>query len=309
MKKQRDIDIYNRIKQLLDSYQSENNNVLAGIINPISKHVLIRQMVDSVKRIEYIRTLINCDISEERTNPASSIFDPIRAAIWHNRNGNIDEALWLVLLIIHFGESYTHGWSYTKAVYGKLGSENYWNWNSIKDNIPDFINWLDVNFSRIKSLGKFGNHRQYQSLSATSNAGTGATIRSYVNFFGNDPHHLIETIDEETRNSPKDFFSYLYKIMNNVMGLGRLGKFDFLTMVGKMSIYPIEPGHPYLNGATGPLIGAKKLYNLENESPAKLNEYLTHLGDNLDFPFIMQILEDSLCNWQKDPGNYINFRG
>ena len=41
--------------------------------------------------------------------------------------------------------------------------------------------------------------------------------------------------------------------MDTVQRFGRLGKFDFLTMLGKLGIAPIEPGITFLKGATGPL--------------------------------------------------------
>jgi hypothetical protein len=292
-----DKELYREIESLIDSYQQENGNTLVGINNSIVKDVLIKQMVDSVKRIKYINVVQNRDISEERTNPHSPLFDPIKAAIWHNRSGNTNEALWIVFLLTHFGESYTHGWNYTKAVYGKLNSSPYWSWDNIKYNIRDFIDWLDENYLIIKPLGKFGNHRKYQSLSATSSKGTGATISSYRNLFGDSPKNYIDAINEDIKTNPKGFFDYLYKQIRGIVGFGRLARFDFLTMIGKMSIYSIEPGNPYLTGASGPKFGAQKLYEILDAR--QLNSYLTDLGNYLNFPFVMQILEDSLCNWQK----------
>jgi len=44
------------------------------------------------------------EMSPNRANPDSDLFDPERAAILHARSGNYDEAIWLIFLSIHFGK-------------------------------------------------------------------------------------------------------------------------------------------------------------------------------------------------------------
>lgn len=299
--------IYKQIELSINSYQAENGNVLIGINNSTVKDVFIRQMTDSYKRVEYIRLIQVRDISEQRTHPNNPLFDPLKAAIWHNKNGNKNEAIWLVFLLTHFGESYSEGWNYTKSVYGKLDDEQYWSWDNIKYSMESFISWLDENNGTIKSSGKFGNHRKFQSLSATKSIGTGATINSFLEFFSDSPKDYIESIQNDIQIDREAFFDYLYKkIRKDIIGFGRLGAFDFLTMIGKMNIYPIEPGHPYLKGATGPLAGAKELYNILDET--QLNSFLIDFGKYLNIPFAMQVLEDALCNWQKDIYNYTEYK-
>ena len=99
--------------------------------------------------------------------------------------------------------------------------------------------------------------------------------------------------------------------MDKVKQFGRLGKFDFLTTIAKLNLAPITPGKAYFYGATGPSVGANLLFTgnksgtlnhrqLENKV-AKLAAFFGH-------PFIMQIIEDSLCNWQKSPSQYVQFK-
>ena len=71
----------------------------------------------------------------------------------------------------------------------------------------------------------------------------------------------------------------------------------------------IEPGSPYLTGATGPLAGARLLFGDPATRPSTINGWLTELGNELAVPMPMQILEDSLCNWQKNPDQFVPFRG
>src|ERR1035437_9210704 len=97
-------ELYLYIESKLDEYQEKNGQPLKGIINPSNKDIFIKQMIDSVKRIKYIRQICKGDISEKRIDPNDELFDPIKAAVWYYRNGNIDEAIWLVFLLTHFGK-------------------------------------------------------------------------------------------------------------------------------------------------------------------------------------------------------------
>jgi hypothetical protein len=81
-------------------------------------------------------------------------------------------------------------------------------------------------------------------------------------------------------------------------------------MLGKLGLAPIVPGSAYLSGATGPLRGARLLFggSVSAEISAKeLESYLVDLDSQLAVG--MQVLEDSLCNWQKSPTKFISFRG
>jgi len=81
-------------------------------------------------------------------------------------------------------------------------------------------------------------------------------------------------------------------------------------MVGKLGLLPITPGKTYLDGATGPLRGARLLVDnnaTSNTSIDRLESILKSLDLSLNVG--KQVLEDSLCNWQKSPTRYIYFNG
>jgi hypothetical protein len=300
--------LYLELENKINSYHTDKGLILAGLDNYQRKDVFIRQMIDSIKRIKYIRTICERDISVRRIDPSDGIFDPIRAAIWFKRNGNIDEAFWFIFLFSHFGKNLKTKWNLLKAIYGHLGNVNKWTWRAIIDDTTSFIDWLDFNQSLLRSKGGFSNHRKYQSLSATYSSGTGATILSYIGIVGPSHRSFIENIDEEIKNDPNEFFEYLFKKFNGIVGFGRLAIFDYLTMIGKIGIIDIEPGYPYLKKATGPLSGTKLLYDLK-ASPDELDELLIDFGNYLDLDFGMQVLEDCICNWQKTPTVYKYFGG
>lgn len=81
-------------------------------------------------------------------------------------------------------------------------------------------------------------------------------------------------------------------------------------MLGKLGLANIEPERPYLSSATGPLSGARLLFTgtvANSVKPAELDKWVMELDEMLKLG--MQVLEDSLCNWQKSPDRFLRFRG
>lgn len=287
---------------------------LPGIRNPQNRAVFIKQVIDSIRRVQYVPTVESRPLSPDRADPFSALFDPIKAALIHKSVGEFDEACWLVFLSVHFGKHRRAGWRYTREVYGKLGRQPYWTWSATAASPTRFRTWLRNNQQELLrgSNRGFGNHRKYQSMDADSPAGTGAAIQSYVTWvmrFGGHSQLFQHALNQAGGNS-KLAFEWLYKSMDDVVSFGRMAKFDYLTMLGKTGLAQIEPGIPYLKGATGPLPGARLMLqgSLANEhSIPVLETRLVTLGEYLGVG--MQVIEDSLCNWQKSPSQYKLFAG
>lgn len=283
-------------------------------INPRENRIaLVEQMIESVRRVEFVRTIRRKAISPNRADPNSEYFDPIRAAVLHQQNGDIEEAAWLVFLATHFGKALRTGWLLTGSVYGALGSGVIWNWQRASFNPVAVSQWLQQNSGVLTSDGRrFGNHRKYESLNPASRGWTGEVIESYVNWVLQHGSHqaLFDQALQSNNNDPKTAFRALYQSMNEVMRFGRTAKFDYLTMIGKVNIANISADSAYLNEATGPLKGARLLFGGTSNaaiSTANLEIRLREIDQELDVG--MQVLEDSLCNWQKSPGEFKKFRG
>lgn len=121
---------------------------------------------------------------------------------------------------------------------------------------------------------------------------------------------MIRTVHTQVGQKPRAVFADLYVSMSAVKRFGRLAKFDFLSMLGKLGVAPIDPDTAYLKGATGPLRGARLLFGGDTSSRIStvvLESRLQELDQRLNVG--MQVLEDSLCNWQKSPERYVYFRG
>ena len=88
--------------------------------------------------------------------------------------------------------------------------------------------------------------------------------------------------------------------MSAVASFGRTAKFDYLCMVSKLGLAPIEPGSAYIKNSTGPIDGARILFGNSKTaalSPSELDKWLVDLESHLDVGKVgMQVLEDALCN-------------
>lgn len=310
----RDSERAQHLKMTVMDFAS-NTSSLPGLNGVGRLDALVGQFIASLRRIEFIHHVRDARHDPQRMNPASDMFDPLRAAVLYYRQGNIDEAWWLVFLATHFGKHGVDGWRLARDIYGKLGQSSLWNWATISANPNDFKVWLTANEVALTDRSvsrRFSNHRKYESLRATSNKGIAAVFASYVTWVAPPRTHndIIRQTHKVVGQHPETVFETLYHSMNSVQRFGRLGKFDFLTMLGKLGIAPIEPGSTFLTGATGPLAGARLLFGGWTDASLSARALDVKLIDfSRKTGLGMQVLEDSLCNWQKSPDVYISFRG
>lgn len=299
------------LKQKLSTYTKYE---LQGIDESEVFDCFIEQVIDSVRRIKYVKTILTKPLSAVVADVNSPAFDPLKAAVWHIRQNNFDEAFWLVFLATHFGKNKRTGWGLMKAVYSGLSNHQPWTWRETTTNLNEFGQWLQANNSALRSSGKFGNHRKYENLSDTNSRGTGAAVRTYIAWVTAHVDHkgLINNALATVGGNPRSLFSFLYKSMSAVVTFGRTGKFDYLTMIGKLGLAGIEPDSTYMSGATGPWKGAGLLFDGNKNTQLSRTELGIALGDletHLGLYYGMQVLEDSLCNWQKSPSAYQYFSG
>lgn len=304
----------NRVQRFIARLHVINKDVikLPGLAADEHYDCLARQLVDSRRRIEFIHAIRDGKVDAKRADPTSEIFDPLRAAVFNLRKGNIDEACWLVFLAVHFGKHGKDGWALTRAVYGRLGGPGRWDWKTIISDPKAFQKWLLKNQTSFQKY-RFSNHRKYESLRANSPKGTAAVLESYISWVSPPRTHaeMIKQIHLQVGQNPRDVFNYLYKSMDQVLRFGRLGRFDFLAMLGKLGIAPIEPGSAFLwHNATGPKMGARLLFGGSTSAAItakQLDRDFLKIDEVLDVG--MQTLEDAICNWQKAPNHYMYFKG
>ncbi|MBZ5563960.1 MAG: hypothetical protein LAP13_16255 [Acidobacteriia bacterium] len=306
----RDREFARRLEDRLLAFSREKR-ALPGIHEPSNRTAFLEQLLESIHRVRFVQTIRARELSGRRCDPTDDLFDPLKAAMLHERNGDVEEAFWLVFLFVHFGRHARAGWRYAREVYGRLGEGGSWNWARVSSDPSAFRAWLHAHQAELQREGAprgFGNHRKYQSLDAYSPTGTGAAVETYVAWV-NPPRTHRQLMDQAYQHADRDrrkAFDDLYKSMDVVASFGRTARFDYLTMVGKLGLAQIEPGSTYMQGSTGPLKGARLLFG-EHARAAHLDAWLVELEAELGVG--MQVLEDALCNWQKSPETFIPFRG
>lgn len=304
-----------KLKAAIESYQ-DKMGAFPGLADGQSLEPLVLQFIDSLRRVEFAYHIRNTRMHPDRMNPASSLFDPLRAAVLRSRLGETDEAWWLVFLATHFGKHHTDGWRLARDVYGMLGQGGTWDWATISRDPLAFRSWLARNEGTLRGgdgvSRRFSNHRKYETLRVASAAGTANVFASYVAWVAPPRKHadIVRDLHRIVGQDPREVFAALYRSMRPIPRFGRLATFDFLCMLGKLGIAPVEPGSTYLSGATGPLAGARLLFGGARDANISANcleERLIDFGNYIEVG--SQVLEDTLCNWQKSPANYVRFRG
>ncbi|QKO20549.1 hypothetical protein [Rhodoferax sp. BAB1] len=281
---------------------------LTGVVPFENMQSFVAQLLDSLQRVEYVHKVRARPISPLRADPKSDLFDPIRAAILKAANGQREEAFWLVFLTTHCGRNLRTEWLLARELYGAY-KESPWTWVQVAAAPEAYSEWLEDN--RALFQGKFGNHRKYESLKQGAR-GTGTVVRTYVEWVKGHGSHdkMIADALSEAKGNPRQAFALLYDSMDAVMGFGRTGRFDYLTMLAKVGLAAIDANSTYLKEATGPKKGARLLFDGQidsNTSARDLEARVAALEQHLGVG--MQVMEDAMCNWQKSPGKYLPFRG
>lgn len=303
-----------RLASRLQKYSIEERE-LPGIEDAAALTTLVFQIIESVRRVRFVKEVAKRNISPERKNPASELFDPIRAAMLYQQAGNLEEACWLVFLFTHFGKNLTSGYRLLRDVYGRLHEGSPWTLTRTARDPLAFRHWLDASQGELRSgtvHRAFGNHRKYQSLDAWKPSGTGAAIESYIAWAKSFGSHkaLFDAAAAATGDDPEKSFRWLYRSMAAVRSFGRTARFDYLSMIGKLGLATIRPDSVYFGNATGPVDGAKLLFHGNanaNVSTKELQTLADELAEYLELD--KQVMEDSLCNWQKSPTVPVGFRG
>jgi hypothetical protein len=280
---------------------------LPGVAGAVERACLIEQLVESVRRVQYPAAIRERDVWDARADPTNDAFDPIKAAVLHARRGNTDEAFWLVFLFVHFGKNSKSEYRLLRDVYAGPGA--FWTWQRLNVDVTGFKTWLAA---QIKRWAKdnvhrgFGAHRGHEKLNEIDK-----TVETYVAWVAPPRSHvqLLEDAVNRSGGDPGKAFDDLYRGMH-VHRFGRLAKFDYLAMLGKLGLADIEAPSTYVLEGTGPLAGARLLYcgdKQKKDSDKQLDNWLVELGKDLEVN--QQVVEDALCNWQKSPAKFRMFRG
>jgi len=307
MKKEEYQRVAGELEKKLNEF-SHHVDRLHGIQPYENLQCFVDQLIDSIRRIQYVDLIRSRPQHAIRNDPTSDIFDPLRAASYLSSKGEFEEACWVTFLATHAGKNIRTGWTLAAELYGRDRPTGAWTWSQVKANPQAYSTWAAR--AHTDFVGQFGNHRKYESVKATGN-GPGAVVGSYVAWVtAAGSHKALFANALAGGATPRQAFGRLYREMARVHRFGRTGRFDYLTMLAKLGLAAIDADATYMRNATGPLRGARLLFSGQIDaqlSATELEARLVVLEAHLNTG--MQVLEDSLCNWQKSPGRYEYFGG
>lgn len=308
---ERDRRFERQVSDGLDLYERTYGPVPG--LDPGRRESLVGQIVESMRRDVYYYLLLTRDLSPKSTDPSDELrFDPLKAAILHHRAGDVEEAFWLTFLSTHFGKNRRGGWNSARRVYGALASGDPWTWKKVTTDVTGFRDWLDEHHKDLAARpGGFGNHRKREHLGGWAANGTGVAVVTYIAWAGEPPSQADRFAEaaEAAGGDPSAAFAIMNASLGSVQRFGRLARFDYLNTVRRLGFADITAGHAYFKGSSGPLAGARLLFGPSSAKPA-VKGYETQaaeLAECLGVGF--DVIEDSLCNWQKSPDEFTRFRG
>ena len=278
---------------------SSLREILGKEIHSRYLNVLTKQTFDSIRRIEIFNTYkTKADIA---VRTKSNYFITSNPFILSQREDlSYENRIWIIYLAVYFGKSKKSGWAlFNKATF--YSNKSLIDFDYVKNNKQDYFDYLKaINFFDGKT---FSNHRKFVKKSLEGDRGL---IRS-MDF-------LIDNIDSFIEVN-KLTFDDCYKKGLRIPNFNRLGSFDFTSNLVKCGLDIEEPKKMYLRNSSGPLAGLKLILKLSgsdynNESAMifgeKIESWFLH---NTNIFMVCQVLEDSICNWQKQPVNYSYFSG
>jgi hypothetical protein len=208
---------------------------------------------------------------------------------------DLDEAVWRAFLAAHFGRTSIARGERDSAFELLCGftKKPLWTWSLVFRERGSLRAWLGSHRQEIEQL-TFGNHRKRRSKFTV--AKLWAVLESFLDAVeraGGSPAKWMATGPDA--KTDQDRFHKLYCRVVGLLDFGRLGAYDFVELLSDLGIASAEPGTCYLQGATGPLAGARRIW--PGRPPHELDQLAAQLARDLEVS--PAILEDALCNWQK----------
>jgi hypothetical protein len=304
-------DQYGDLANSLSQYERDHGELL-GLVEPAWRDTLLAQIISSLRRVSFFRVINQRHVDNARGDPHHELFDPIRAASLLSRQGLVDEGVWMAFIGTHFGKHVIDKFKLAANVYGSFGQGPIWTLENYSRDPLGFERMLINNETKLmdpRSSGSYSNHRRYQSKQPSKISLVFRSFWGWQLACGGFRNRLLR-VHSSIGQQPEAAFRALYQSMAPVSGFGRLGRFDFLTLIGKLELAPIEPDSVHLAGATGPLAGARLLFHGRRDFPEPVSS-LEPRVDALDNYLMVgkQVIEDSLCNWQKNPSYFVYFKG
>jgi hypothetical protein len=287
------------IIEIENLWQQAISDLLNARLDANTLNTLARQTNDSIRRIEIYRTY-----KERAIHAVSKKLDfyhtSIPFVLAQRSDLSQNNRLWILYLATYFGKSNQSGWElFNRATFDS---------NKSLMLFQDIQKDLDEYFRHLSSFDFFdgcsySNHRKFTAKRLTGEKGVFESME-----------YFVENINQYSFEHRMDFHS-IYKAAQKIPNFGRLAAFDFSSSLVKCGFNVAEPESMYGENSTGPLnaIGLLlRLTNSDSSSKAKFQlcvDLMKWFQENSNIFMVGQVLEDAICNWQKNPSTYTWYKG
>ncbi len=263
-------------------------------------HVLSMQMIDSIRRISIYRAYYNqADKAESSELPYHHTSNPFK--LCQRESLTLDSKIWYIYIATYFGKSNKSGWNlFKKASFYEDG--NLIDLDSIINNREEYFDYLrSLDFFE---KSNYSNHRKFTKKALDGDKG-----------FLNSANYFLDNLSEFSSEEVIEFDT-VYKKALLIPNFGRMAAFDFTSSLCKCNLNVAPPISMYHKASTGPLKALKELLiQSGTDNPTKKaqirfgDNLLDWFVDNSDIEIVAQVLEDTICNWQKSPHIYRRYFG
>ena len=288
-----------KVEELEKLWDRAINEILGKHINSTKLNVLAQQTFDSIRRIQIYVTYRERAMKAVK-NKKTFIYTSNPFILAQRSDLNIQNRVWILYLATYFGKSNKSKWElFYRATFRK--DESLITFDQIQADLDKYFKYLS-SFDFFKDCD-YSNHRKFTPKNLIEKNGVFNSIE-----------YFVKNIKLYTPKDEMEFHE-MYLLSQKIPTFGRLSGFDFTSSMTKCGLNVKEPVSMYAEHSTGPLKALELLLKLTNNDASKSSQ--KKLGSDLMDWFLKnnkifmtgQVLEDAICNWQKNTVKYIRYTG
>ncbi|MRT17562.1 hypothetical protein F3C99_11410 [Vitellibacter sp. q18] len=288
-----------KIEELEKIWDKAIKEILGKQIDNKMIYVLANQTSDSIRRIQiYDAYRLR---AQEAVQGKKSFFHTSNPFVLAQRSDlNYQNRVWIIYLATYFGKSNKSKWElFNRATFRK--NQSIILFDEIQADLNNYFKFL-VSFDFFQDCD-YSNHRKFTPKNLLNSNGLFRSIEYFVK--------NVEFYSSENEME----FDEMYLRSQKIPNFGRLAGFDFTSSLVKCRFNIKEPKSMYADNSTGPLQALELLLKLTNNNSSKVSQ--KQLSADLMEWFLKnsriymtgQVLEDAICNWQKNTVKYIRYSG
>ncbi len=288
-----------KIEELEKLWSKAIIEILGKQIDGNKINILAKQTSDSIRRIQIYETYrIKAQEAVKSKKPFLYTSNPFVLA--QRSDLNLQNKVWIIYLATYFGKSNKSKWElFNRATFHK--DQSIIKFDQINADLDNYFKYLS-SFAFFQDCA-YSNHRKYTAKKLLGSKGLFRSMEYFVN--------NVELYSSEDEME----FHEMYLLSQKIPNFGRLGGFDFTSSLAKCRFNIKEPKSMYADHSTGPLQALELLLKLTNNNSSLASQ--KQLSSDLMEWFLKhskifmtgQVLEDAICNWQKDTRKYIRYTG